>query len=142
MTDYNKSTQFNVASKTGSGPVLRKGVKGTPVSDLQQILGEAGFSVTVDGVFGTETETAVIRFQGSKGLSSDGVVGPSTWNALANAVGRTISVKGSIVSAYSGEKIATDGTDTTYNRSTDLWVFAGIFVAMVGWTMLSKGGKK
>ncbi len=39
-------------------------------------------NVTVDGKFGSSTEAAVRRFQSYFGLTSDGVVGRTTWNKL------------------------------------------------------------
>lgn len=36
----------------------------------------------VDGYYGNGTKNAVIRFQTSKGLSADGIVGPATWDSL------------------------------------------------------------
>lgn len=38
--------------------------------------------ITVDGFFGSATREAVIAFQKAYGLSPDGVVGETTWNAL------------------------------------------------------------
>jgi peptidoglycan hydrolase-like protein with peptidoglycan-binding domain len=58
--------------------VLSPGAEGKQVELLQRALG----GVTVDGVFGSETEAAVRRFQASHGLTADGVVGPLTSAAL------------------------------------------------------------
>lgn len=60
--------------------VLRRGDRGREVKVLQQALGLSGDAA--DGVFGTATEQALIGFQRSKGLSSDGVAGPGTLAAL------------------------------------------------------------
>ena len=55
----------------------------TPLTDLLQVaLGRAGFAVATDGVFGMHTQSAVRRFQSSRGLVSDGIVGNATWRAL------------------------------------------------------------
>jgi peptidoglycan hydrolase-like protein with peptidoglycan-binding domain len=49
---------------------------------VQYLLRQAGLSVTVDGNFGSGTETAVKTFQSGHGLTADGVVGSKTWPAL------------------------------------------------------------
>jgi GH25 family lysozyme M1 (1,4-beta-N-acetylmuramidase)/peptidoglycan hydrolase-like protein with peptidoglycan-binding domain len=68
---------------SGAEPVLTYGTRGAAVSRLQQLLTAKGDSTGgVDGVFGAKTLAAVRAFQGSHGLSVDGVVGPHTWAAL------------------------------------------------------------
>lgn len=62
---------------TGTPLTLRKGSRGDQVKLLQEKLG-----ISADGIFGSQTEGAVRSFQISKGLVSDGVVGPKTWAAL------------------------------------------------------------
>lgn len=57
---------------------LSEGSEGRQVKLLQQALG----GVTVDGVYGPETEAAVRSFQESRGLTVDGVVGAQTSAAL------------------------------------------------------------
>ena len=63
-------------------PVLRRGDRNAAVRVLQYLLGDRGITVTVDGIFGPKTETAVTSFQGHHGLQQDGVVGELTWSRL------------------------------------------------------------
>jgi peptidoglycan hydrolase-like protein with peptidoglycan-binding domain len=68
---------------SSSNPVLREGASGASVIKLQQLLQRAGISPgSIDGQFGPGTQSAVIRYQVSRGLSADGIVGPQTWSAL------------------------------------------------------------
>src|SRR5205807_109817 len=48
----------------------------------QEHLYKAGFTVSIDGRFGIETQSAVIGFQTSQGLPVTGIVDPQTWAAL------------------------------------------------------------
>jgi peptidoglycan hydrolase-like protein with peptidoglycan-binding domain len=41
-----------------------------------------GYALTVDGIFGSDTENATKDFQYAHNLSVDGIVGPHTWHAL------------------------------------------------------------
>jgi peptidoglycan hydrolase-like protein with peptidoglycan-binding domain len=66
----------------GTTPTLRRGATGTAVRYLQERLAVHGIRVTVDGVFGPATETAVRGFQKLRRLTVDGIVGPKTWTAL------------------------------------------------------------
>lgn len=67
-------------------PVLRKGDRGDEVKDLQERLNALGYDCgEADGVFGTRTKNAVVRFQTSNGLDPDGIVGRKTWAVLDNA---------------------------------------------------------
>jgi uncharacterized protein YcbK (DUF882 family) len=67
--------------------VLRYGSRGTEVKALQSALNAvADENLTVDGIFGKATQSAVKRFQRANGLTADGVVGRKTWNALEDAL--------------------------------------------------------
>jgi Putative peptidoglycan binding domain len=64
---------------------LRFGSTGPAVETLQQALIDAGFPLPrfgVDGLFKSETQSAVRDFQRSQGLNPDGIVGPLTMGAL------------------------------------------------------------
>lgn len=58
-------------------PMLRRGAQGNITRILQKLLG-----VDPDSIFGGDTERAVMQFQNSHGLVSDGIVGQNTWRAL------------------------------------------------------------
>lgn len=62
--------------------MLRMGSKGARVRELQALLVRAGYQVKVDSDFGTSTKTALKAFQQAKGLTVDGVAGPETETAL------------------------------------------------------------
>jgi N-acetylmuramoyl-L-alanine amidase len=60
-------------------------LQGDDVAELQERLLSLGFTPDrVDGVFGTNTEHAVRRFQGAVGLAVDGRIGPETLRAFAD----------------------------------------------------------
>ncbi|QRN99508.1 peptidoglycan-binding protein [Archangium violaceum] len=74
----------------GSGPTLKQGHSGAPVTALQNRLNQLGFNAgAADGQFGPKTTAAVKAFQSAKGLVADGVVGPKTWNQLGITVSGT-----------------------------------------------------
>ncbi len=62
--------------------LLKSGATGPEVVRLQQALTDAGFAVSPDGQFGSNTETAVRAFQEARGLKVDGKAGADTWAAL------------------------------------------------------------
>jgi len=63
--------------------LLKQGTSGNEVKALQQALQAAGQSPgTIDGVFGPQTQQALIAFQQSAGIPADGVYGPATKAAL------------------------------------------------------------
>lgn len=57
--------------------VFKKGSRGDVVKQVQLALG-----LKADGIFGSQTEKAVIKFQKENGLYVDGIVGKKTLNAL------------------------------------------------------------
>jgi len=64
--------------------VLKQGSSGPDVTALQTKLKQLGFDPNgVDGNFGPGTESALIAFQKSKGLTADGKAGPNTLAAIS-----------------------------------------------------------
>lgn len=73
------------------GTPLKAGSKGSDVELVQTLLNAVSAEypsiprVIVDGVYGPTTKAQATEFQRLFGLTTDGVVGPATWNALMNA---------------------------------------------------------
>ncbi len=61
---------------------VKSGDTGENVKWVQSKLLDKGYSLTVDGIFGKNTEKSVIAFQKSQGLVADGIVGRNTRNKL------------------------------------------------------------
>ncbi|MFQ7281241.1 MAG: peptidoglycan-binding protein [Christensenellales bacterium] len=63
--------------------IVKNGSKGDLVKLVQLMLNENGYNCgTADGIFGTNTEKAVEKYQRAKGLSVDGIVGNNTYAKL------------------------------------------------------------
>jgi peptidoglycan hydrolase-like protein with peptidoglycan-binding domain len=94
--------------------VLSAGSEGRQVEMLQAALG----GISVDGIFGPETEEAVRQFQATKGLPVDGVVGPATSALLGSRAPARASVAGvrnnaSLASSEAGaESSASEASST------------------------------
>lgn len=72
--------------------LLKKGMVGSDVKALQELLLQLGYSLSkygADSEYGTETEKAVIAFQKKAGLEADGKYGDKTHAALMDAVSDT-----------------------------------------------------
>jgi peptidoglycan hydrolase-like protein with peptidoglycan-binding domain len=82
-TPVNSSTSASSQVSAVTLPVLKQGMQGPAVVQLQERLKTLGFlKAPVDGVFGEATQTAVKAAQQKFNIAPDGVVGPTTWSAL------------------------------------------------------------
>ncbi|WP_322745403.1 peptidoglycan-binding protein [Plectonema radiosum] len=82
-TSSSSQTKTSTIQYTAQGlPILRPGMRGSQVVELQQKLSKLGFLKSIDGDFGPVTTEAVKAFQKRNGLEPDGVVGGATWQLL------------------------------------------------------------
>lgn len=87
------STSTTISMVLGSR-ILKKGMSGTDVKELQTRLLALGYSLPkygADGDYGSETVTAVKSFQKANGLTVDGEFGPASLAALIVAE-KTVSI--------------------------------------------------
>lgn len=76
---------------------LYKGDASDEVKLLQTMLG-----INADGVFGDQTEAAVIKFQSDRNLDADGIVGAMTWAALEAKSAKTAAKPETETGAFQG----------------------------------------
>ena len=70
------------SASVASAESFQLGDQGTDVAEIQGQLSSFGYDVVADGDFGPATAEAVKDFQAAQGLAVDGMVGPSTYEAL------------------------------------------------------------
>ncbi|MEO8890237.1 MAG: peptidoglycan-binding protein [Coleofasciculaceae cyanobacterium] len=76
-------TAVNPNTNIVSLPILKRGMRGPAIVQLQERLRSLGFfSSSSDGVFGEVTQTAVQAVQQKFNIEPDGIVGAATWNIL------------------------------------------------------------
>ena len=89
-TDTTPTTTTPTSGGVTSVPTeatLRPGTTGSSVTDLQKALNQLGYDAgTADGNYGAGTTAAVSAFQKDKGLTQDGVAGPTTLAAINTAL--------------------------------------------------------
>ena len=83
---------------------LSYGSKGSDVTELQKLLNQNGYSLSVDGSYGPKTQAAVTDYQSKNGLKVDGVAGSQTWGALTAAQGSTNTQTQAAAAAATPEK--------------------------------------
>ena len=82
---FSKQTVDGIAGPNtlAACPLLKYGAVGNITKLLQERLVNLGYDTNgVDGIFGSGTQNAVIRFQTKHKLVADGIVGKNTWKKL------------------------------------------------------------
>ena len=98
--DSDSGTQTQSASSSSSNS-LRPGSTGSAVKAVQRRL-----RVQATGYYGRQTEAAVKRFQRSRGLKADGIVGPATARALGVKLGSSSHATGGSAPGSNGSNTA------------------------------------
>jgi uncharacterized repeat protein (TIGR01451 family) len=62
--------------------LLRRGVRGEDVRNIQECLNIHGATLDLDGILGPVTENAVRVFQAARNILVDGIIGAQTWQAM------------------------------------------------------------
>ena len=95
---HQSNSQQSDKSNSNNAPItatLKKGSRGNQVKTLQKRLNELGFNCgAVDGIFGSKTHNAVVKFQKAKGLTANGVVDSKTVAKLFETSGGSSSSGG------------------------------------------------
>ena len=120
---------------------VASGSSGDAVRGVQsQISIRADGWVTINGVFGPETDNAVRSFQGDIGLSVDGIVGPETWNAFVSGYLISQGAQAGIdfYNAWTHNDRATARKSGTLAAVDAL--FARTWLASDGWTFVGTEG--
>lgn len=80
ISTVNTSKQYIEADKY---PTIKRSSKGEYVKEAQKKLNYKGnYNLSIDGSFGSKTDSAVRNFQKKNKLSVDGSIGPKTWKVL------------------------------------------------------------
>ena len=87
---------------------IQYGSQGDDVKYLQETLNKNGYNLTVDGIFGTNTQNAVKEYQKKYGLTVDGIVGNNTWASLTGGSTPTATDSGFQYKDFTYDKSFTD----------------------------------
>lgn len=113
-------------------PSLSIGSKGDCVKFLQQSLNTLiSAGLTVDGIFGSLTQSAVKTFQSQKGIKVDGVVGAQTWSAISDGLGNQQKSGYTLPPLPPGQGLTTSGLLGTLVKLANFLIAAGVILAII-----------
>ena len=90
IVGVNTTIALDIQAWGAQQDLLREGYAGESVKNFQGMYNSYFGNLAVDGVFGPKTKAEVIKFQESRGLVADGVVGAKTWASLYSLVNHDI----------------------------------------------------
>jgi hypothetical protein len=82
--DYDSTPAATPDTSTLGSRTLQKGDRGEDVRQLQEKLKDLGYSLEVDGIFGSDTQKKVKEFQKANGLTANGVFDAAALEKLNN----------------------------------------------------------
>lgn len=113
MNDELAALKAELQTNNSAPNVLKKGMKGDNVLNLQKKLKSLGYyQDSLDGIFGSGTLLAVIDFQATNGLTADGVAGPQTLQTLQNSPvtanrGTSVDRKSQMIASFARQFLGT-----------------------------------
>jgi peptidoglycan hydrolase-like protein with peptidoglycan-binding domain len=115
-TTHRAAQTARVATNLLGHRVLRLGMRGADVKEMQQALSATGYRTAADGQFGTRTRVSVVRYQRATGLRANGILtrpegrtlGAATRTATRTST-RTATATTSATTAGGTATIASDG---------------------------------
>jgi peptidoglycan hydrolase-like protein with peptidoglycan-binding domain len=133
---------MDVDHKTGFS-LIKLGSRGDMVMEIQKMLMEAGYELPkygVDGIYGNETRSAVMRFQEDKGLNPDGIVGPDTYNELLKTKDKTDNVLAKMNDSDGFLlKLFTTGLTYKVKRDGDVYILNPLNNGNVAYNLIKDG---
>jgi peptidoglycan hydrolase-like protein with peptidoglycan-binding domain len=107
-TAATRSRSKGRAKSLGDRVPVKRGMHGHDIRVLQDLLGDAGYDVVVDGEFGSRTFSAVQQFEGAHQRPVDGVVDADDITAL-----RAAAASGAAVDPAAAAPAVNDGPQAT-----------------------------
>lgn len=102
---------------------------------VQKLLNMVGYTIDVDGGFGPETKSAVIKFQKARKLDVDGIVGNDTFNTLVKAAEAKLTVHDLKITAPSAVNLK-PGASTSFTVQ-----FSGVGIDRISLSTFGSGLK-
>ncbi len=135
--EVDTATATTAASTTQSFTrTIKVKMKGADVKYIQNCLKKLGYSLTADGVYGNGTASIVKKFQKKQGITVNGQVNKTTWNAIVKAASKvkvlTITEHPKAVTVKSGVK-TTFSVKATGDGLTYQWYYKK--VGAKNWTL-------